>query len=68
MKVIKLYMHRESEPRFFEFIKIGDANLADAGLYKWVLVAYPLDKPEPKRSAKWLDPSRIRIDWIKEFV
>jgi len=66
MKVVKLYMKKETEPRFFEFIREGEKGLE---LFEgWILVAYPLDKPMSKRSAKWLDPSRCRVDWIKEFA
>jgi hypothetical protein len=66
VKIVKLYRNRETEPRFFEFIREGEKGLE---LFEgWILVAYPLDKPESKRSAKWLDPSRCRVDWIREFV
>jgi hypothetical protein len=66
MLVVKLYMNRETEPRFFEYRKVGEKGLE---LFEgWLLVAYPLDKPESKRSAKWIDPSRCRVDWIREFV
>ena len=66
MKVIKLFMNRETEPRFFEFIREGEKGLE---LFEgWLSVAYPMDKPMSKRNAKWIDPSRCRVDWIKEFV
>jgi hypothetical protein len=69
MKVIKLFMNRETEPRFFEFIREGEKKLDHLWLFEgWLLVAYPLDKPVSKRSAKWIDPSQCRVDWIKEFV
>lgn len=64
MKVIKLYRDKETEPRFYEFRKMGTDGWMFDG---WVLVSYPLDKPETKRNSMWLDPKKIRIDWIREF-
>jgi hypothetical protein len=65
MQVIKLFMKRETEPRFFEFCRIGEKGLE---LFEgWILVAYPLDKPVSKRHAKWINPNNVRVEWVKEF-
>jgi hypothetical protein len=57
MKVIKVYQ-KPDKPEFYAYVRSG----------KWgVLVVYPIDKPDSKRSAKWIDPNIVRIDWIREF-
>ena len=59
MRVIKLY-RKPNKPEFYEFIKTGEMGY---------LVAYPIDKPNRKRLAKWIDPTTINfIDWIREYV
>ena len=58
MVVIKVYQ-KPDKPEFYAYVRSG----------KWgLLVNYPIDKPERKRSAKWIDPNIVRIDWIREFV
>ena len=57
MRVIKLY-RKPNKPEFYEFIKLGEWGL---------LVAYPIDKPNRKRLARWLDLDTVLIDWIREF-
>ena len=41
MKVVKLYKGKETEPRFYEFVREGRAEEKFAG---HILVAYPLEK------------------------
>jgi hypothetical protein len=65
MRVIKVYVGKEKEPRFYEYRKTGSDGWMFDG---WVLVSYPLDKPAHKRESKWLDPKKIKVEWIKEFV
>jgi hypothetical protein len=33
-----------------------------------LLVNYPIDKPDHKREAKWLDLSMVRVEWVKTFI
>jgi hypothetical protein len=57
MVVIKVYQ-KPDKPEFYAYVRSG----------KWgLLVTYPISKPDSKRSAKWIDPNIVRIDWIKEF-
>ena len=58
MKVIKLY-RKPNQPEFFIYVK----RVANE-----ILLVYPLDKPERKRSARWLGLNEVYIDWIKEFT
>jgi hypothetical protein len=57
MRVIKLY-RKPNQPEFFELVRVGEWGL---------LLNYPIDKPNRKRLARWLDPQTIYIDWIREF-
>ena len=58
MVVIKVYQ-KPDKPEFYAYVRSG----------KWgLLVNYPIDKPDNKRVAKWIDPNIVRIDWIREFV
>lgn len=57
MLVIKLY-RKPDNPEFFIYTKrVGNE----------ILLVYPLDKPERKRSARWLDLNEVYIDWIREI-
>lgn len=58
MKVIKLY-RKPDKPEFFVYVKRGEQG---------ILVNYPIDVPDRKRSAKWLGLNEVYIDWIKEFT
>ena len=59
MVVIKLYQ-KPDKPEFYAYVRSDK---------EWgLLVNYPIDKPDSKRSAKWIDPNIVRIDWIREFV
>jgi len=57
MRVIKLY-RKSNQPEFFELVKVGEWGL---------LLNYPIDKPNRKRLARWLDFNEVYIDWIMEF-
>lgn len=57
MKVIKLY-RKPDVPEFYKVVRMGEHGL---------LVNYPIDKPDRKREAKWLDLSKVHVDWIKTF-
>jgi hypothetical protein len=58
MKVIKLY-RKPDKPEFFVLVKqVGNE----------ILLVYPIDKPERKRSARWLGLNEVYIDWIREFI
>ena len=57
MKIIKLY-RKPNQPEFFIYVRqVGDE----------ILVNYPIDKPERKRMARWLQLDTIYIDWIRTF-
>ena len=58
MRVIKLY-RKPNNPEYYALIKTGVLGL---------LVNYPIDKPDRKRSARWLGLNEVYIDWIREFV
>ena len=65
MKIIKLYKGKETEPRFYEFVRQGKEGERFVGD---ILVAYPLEKRESDRLCRWYSPDEVRVDWIKEFV
>ena len=57
MQVIKLY-RKPNQPEFYCYLKrVGNE----------ILLVYPIDKPNRKRMARWLDLDCIYIDWIREF-
>ena len=57
MQVIKLY-RKPNQPEFYCYLKrVGNE----------ILLVYPIDKPNRKRMARWLDLDNIYIDWIREF-
>lgn len=58
MKVIKLY-RKPDKPEFFIYVRRGKHGL---------LVNYPIDKPDRKRSARWLALGEVYIDWLREFA
>jgi hypothetical protein len=57
MKIIKLY-RKPDKPEFYELVRTGAWGL---------LVNYPIDKPDRKREARWLDVGSVYIDWVREF-
>ena len=60
MKVIKLYRKgRLSKPEFYVFVKSIGGDL---------LLNYPIEVPNCKRHARWLNVEDIVIDWIQEFA
>lgn len=58
MIIAKVYI-KPNKPQFWHLVKYRP----DWGL----LVNYPLDVPYGKRTAKWVLPQDIHIDWIVEF-
>ena len=58
MKVVKLY-RKPDKPEFFELVRVGEWGM---------LLNYPIDVPNRKRQARWLDLNEVYVDWIKEFV
>ena len=60
MKVIKLYRKKSlNRPEFYVFVRsVGDD----------LLLNYPLEVPDRKRHARWLNLNEIVIDWIQEFT
>lgn len=57
MVVIKLY-RRPDTPEFYRLVRVDK----DMGL----LLNYPIELPDVKRSARWVQPSEVFIDWIRE--
>ena len=57
MKILKLYT-KPNKPEYVKLVRTGDWG---------ILVNYPIDKPNYKREAKWINPSEVYIDWIKTF-
>ena len=57
MKVIKLY-RKPNKPEFYALVRSGEQGL---------LVNYPIESPDRKRSARWFFFDEVYIDWIKEF-
>lgn len=64
MQIVKLFKGKETEPRYYEFVREGKDHEKFAG---HILVAYPLEKREADRHCRWYSPLEVRIDWIKEF-
>lgn len=58
MLVIKLY-RKPNRPEFYRLVRVGEWGM---------LLNYPIDKPDRKRLARWIEPSEVYIDWIREFV
>jgi len=56
--VIKLY-HKPDKPEFYRLVRFDK----DMGL----LLNYPIEVPDVKRSARWVKPDEVYIDWIKEI-
>ena len=57
MRVIKLY-RKPNEPEFYMYEKTGERG---------ILVAYPIDVPNRKRSARWFGLNEVYVEWIQEF-
>ncbi len=57
MVVIKLY-RKPDTPEFFRLVRFDK----DMGL----LLNYPIEVPDVKRSARWVKPDEVFIDWIRE--
>lgn len=58
MRVVKLY-RKPDKPEFYVFVRrVGSL----------ILLNYPIDAPDRKRNARWLDLNEVYVDWIKEFV
>ena len=57
MLIIKLY-HKPDKPEFYRLVRFDK----DMGL----LLNYPIEVPDVKRSARWVKPSEVFIDWIRE--
>jgi hypothetical protein len=57
MQVVKLY-NKPDKPEFVKYVRMGEWGM---------LVNYPIDKPNWKREAKWIDLNNTHIEWIKTF-
>lgn len=57
MKIIKLY-RKPDKPEFFILNKCVGFDM---------LLNYPLEQPDRKRHARWIDLRTVYIDWIRTF-
>ena len=64
MQIVKLYKGKETEPRFYEFVREAKEGERFAGD---ILVAYPLEKKESSRHCRWYSPNEVRVEWIRDF-
>lgn len=55
MRILKFY-RRPGRPEFAELVRTGPLGL---------LINHPLDKPYTKRTAEWLAPGEVWIDWCR---
>jgi hypothetical protein len=58
MKVVKLY-RKADKPEFLQYVRSNG---------KAICVAYPIEKDNRWREAKWLNLNEVYIDWIREFA
>jgi hypothetical protein len=58
VRVIKLY-RKPNKPEFFIYVRTGERG---------VLVNYPIEVADRKRSARWFSLNEVYIDWVREFV
>ena len=59
MLIIKLY-HKPDKPEFYRLVRFDK----DMGL----LLNYPIEVPDSKRTAVWINSNNVRVEWIKEFA
>lgn len=59
MHVIKFYEGRSTTPQYASFIRRDEKG--------HLLINEQIDKPYGKRTARWLDPKDVRIEWIRNF-
>jgi len=57
MKIVKLY-RKPDKPEFFILVRTKGHEM---------LLNYPLDKPDRKREARWLNMNEVYIDWVREI-
>ena len=58
MQVVKLY-RKPDKPEYFKLVRVEDGEM---------LVNYPIDKPNWKREARWIAPTEVYVEWVKEFI
>lgn len=57
MKIIKLY-RKPNKPEYFILNKCVGFDM---------LLNYPVEVPNRKRHARWIDSRTVYIEWIREF-
>lgn len=57
MVVIKFF-ERPDIPQYAIAVRTGPLGL---------LINYPLDKPERKREARWIDLDRVHVEWVRNI-
>jgi hypothetical protein len=58
MRIVKLY-RKADKPEFYILVRIKGSEM---------LLNYPIDVPDRKRQARWLNLNEVYIDWIREFL
>ena len=57
MQIIKLY-RKPNQPEYLKLVRVEGCEL---------LVNYPIDKPNWKRLARWINPNEVYVEWIRTF-
>jgi hypothetical protein len=65
MLVMKFYK-TPGQPEFVRLDRIAYTQIQNIPP-GWLLITRNLDKPERKRIYQWIDPTKVYIDWIREF-
>lgn len=58
MRVIKLY-RKPDKPEFYKLVRSDNHAL---------LVNYPIDVCNRKRSARWFYTDEVYVDWVRTFI
>lgn len=59
MRVIKFFEGKSTTPQYAAFIRQDERG--------HLLINEPTSKPYGKRTARWLDPEKVRVEWIRDF-
>lgn len=64
MQVIKFYRGKDFYLAVFERVM----NAPGHRFHRHILVSTPVDAPNRKRDAMWLDPTKIRVEWVRGYL
>lgn len=65
MNIVKLYEGKSPKPLFARLDRI--CTDSDHRFYGGLLIIYPLDVPERKRTARWVMPNEVHVEWVRPF-